>query len=94
MTILSRDPQGPTIIIDQPDLDFGLIRFGDSTRRPLWLRNQSQINCPWEVRLLPDVANDFAVLPTSGILRPLEEFLVSIIQGYRSDNIEVKLYQL
>lgn len=69
--------QGPSISIDQPDIDFHLVRCQERASRPLWLRNQSQINCPWEARFPNNVAEHFQIVPSSGVLRPLQELMVS-----------------
>ncbi len=42
--------QGPEVIIDNPDLNFGLVRLGDSVEMCVIIRNQSQVSAKWSIK--------------------------------------------
>lgn len=41
--------KGPEVVIDQPDLNFGLMRVDDSAISEVVLRNTSQVTADWTV---------------------------------------------
>ena len=42
--------QGPELVIDNPDVNFGLVRLGDTVESSVVLRNTSQVSAQWSIR--------------------------------------------
>lgn len=42
--------QGPEVYIDEPDVNFGLVRFGNTTSTHLTLHNDSQMPATYEIK--------------------------------------------
>jgi len=61
------------LVVDQAELDFGLIRYGDAATRTLTLRNPRRSSVDWNIGLSPSVTCDevvpdeFQFCPSSGM---------------------------
>jgi len=60
------------LVVDEAELDFAMIRYGDASTRPLTLRNPGRSPVDWNIRLDPSVtgdevaADEFQFSPSSG----------------------------
>ena len=41
--------QGPDLIVDQPDVNFGLVRFGTVVKKCITLRNTCRVPAKWTI---------------------------------------------
>lgn len=79
--------KGPEVLIDEPSLNFGLVRLGDTAVKEMTMRSLAQIVTRWTLQdrplLLADLddlqaESEFKFLPNSGELRPLEEKTIKV----------------
>ena len=42
--------KGPEVSIDEPDLNYGLVRLGETVRKFITLNNMAQIITKWSIR--------------------------------------------
>ncbi|KAL8567948.1 hypothetical protein ACOMHN_029123 [Nucella lapillus] len=80
--------KGPDVTVDEPSLNFGLVRLGDTVEKELTLSSMAQIITKWtlqdrpllmETESLNDMASsEFTFLPDCGDLRPLEKKTVTV----------------
>ena len=45
--------QGPEVVVDEPSLNFGLVRLGDTAEKELTLTNKAQIITKWSLQDKP-----------------------------------------
>ncbi|KAL4222937.1 Deleted in lung and esophageal cancer protein 1 [Mactra antiquata] len=72
--------KGPEISIDEPDINFGLVRLGQTVQRKITLNNMSSIITPWSIKHSPTSPRnedplEFSEIkfdPCEGELKPLE----------------------
>jgi len=69
--------------VDEPELDFGLIRFEESGTRTLTIRNPGRSPVEWTVRLSPSATADvdveeFTFRPSCGTVWPLDACQVEV----------------
>ncbi|KAK7508441.1 hypothetical protein BaRGS_00000007 [Batillaria attramentaria] len=80
------DIKGPEITIDEPSLNFGLVRLGDTVEKEMTLTSMTQLITKFSLEdkpLQPDsdddmAASEFTFIPASGELRPLEKKTVTV----------------
>ena len=53
--------QGPEVLIENPDMNLGLIQLGDIGKGTLTLRNMSQVTAQWNLRDLKSQPDDDGV---------------------------------
>ncbi|CAH1788302.1 unnamed protein product [Owenia fusiformis] len=74
--------KGPEIKINNPDVNFGLVRFGESSTQEITLCNMSQIAAAWRIEestAFPQHERmEFTFQPSSGELKPLTNEVVKI----------------
>ncbi|XP_052246606.1 deleted in lung and esophageal cancer protein 1-like isoform X3 [Dreissena polymorpha] len=81
--------KGPEVSIDQPDLNFGLVRLGQAVKKEITINNMSQIVTAWSIRDSPtipvdgDIDDPMAISelsfdPCEGQLKPLEVKTVTV----------------
>nr|XP_022304299.1 deleted in lung and esophageal cancer protein 1-like isoform X2 [Crassostrea virginica] len=77
--------KGPEISIEEPDVDFGLVRLGESSKREITLTNLAQVITTWSIQDVSEnnsddamAESDFIFTPSGGELKPLEQKKVSI----------------
>uniref|UniRef100_A0A8W8MX88 Deleted in lung and esophageal cancer protein 1 n=1 Tax=Magallana gigas TaxID=29159 RepID=A0A8W8MX88_MAGGI len=77
--------KGPEIKIEEPDVDFGLVRLGESATREITLTNLAQVITTWSIQDVSEnnsedamAVSDFTFTPSGGELKPLEQKKVSI----------------
>ncbi|PVD31091.1 hypothetical protein C0Q70_10369 [Pomacea canaliculata] len=86
---IEADIKGPEVTIDEPHLNFGLVRLGDTVAKELTLTNMVQLTTKWTLKDMPHLqsesmieaskASEFTFIPNSGELRPLEETKVTVV---------------
>ncbi|KAK3588190.1 hypothetical protein CHS0354_012251 [Potamilus streckersoni] len=72
--------KGPEVSIEEPDINLGLIRFGNEVSREITLCNMAQMISKWVIRESPELSSsedsmaesDFKFEPAEGKLKPLE----------------------
>ncbi|XP_060555800.1 deleted in lung and esophageal cancer protein 1-like isoform X2 [Ruditapes philippinarum] len=77
--------KGPEVSIDEPDLNFGLVRLGQTVQRKITINNKASIITPWYIRDSPATStpddddvddsmrfSEFTFEPSEGELKPLE----------------------
>ena len=72
------------LAFDEAELDFGMIRFGDTATRTLTVRNPGRSPVDWDIRLSPSVsgqddADEFRFCPSAGTVRPLDVRVIEVI---------------
>ncbi|XP_063421465.1 deleted in lung and esophageal cancer protein 1-like isoform X2 [Mytilus trossulus] len=80
------DFKGPELQIEEPDINFGLIRLGQSITKEITLMNKSQIITKWSIQDSPVFSSsddpmavsEFTFTPSSGEVQPLGKTKVSI----------------
>ncbi|CAG2230526.1 unnamed protein product [Mytilus edulis] len=80
------DFKGPELQIEEPDINFGLIRLGQSITKEITLMNKSQIITKWSIQDSPVFSSsddpmavsEFTFTPSSGEVQPLAKTKVSI----------------
>ncbi|XP_071158552.1 deleted in lung and esophageal cancer protein 1-like isoform X2 [Mytilus edulis] len=80
------DFKGPELQIEEPDINFGLIRLGQSITKEITLVNKSQIITKWSIQDSPVFSSsddpmavsEFTFTPSSGEVQPLAKTKVSI----------------
>ncbi|XP_041367117.1 deleted in lung and esophageal cancer protein 1-like [Gigantopelta aegis] len=80
--------KGPELTIREPDINFGLVRLGQSVTKEMTLTNQSQVTTPWTVTNCPApicntdedpmAPSEFVFTPSCGELKPLETKVVCV----------------
>ncbi|XP_052042966.1 deleted in lung and esophageal cancer protein 1 [Apodemus sylvaticus] len=77
--------KGPTVVIDVPALQFGLLRLGKKASISIQIRNVSQLSAVWHLKESPvclserqEDASPFDIEPFCGQLLPLGECRVTI----------------
>ncbi|XP_071102579.1 deleted in lung and esophageal cancer protein 1-like [Haliotis cracherodii] len=82
---IEAEMKGPEITVEEPDVNFGLVRLGQSVQRTVTLYNQSQLVTKWHIQDTPlPLAEDpmapseFIFSPESGELRPLERKVITV----------------
>jgi len=71
------------LVMDEAELDFGLIRFGESATRTLTFRNPGRTATDWSIQLSPSVTSEvdveqFNFCPSSGTVWPLEMCVIEV----------------
>ena len=71
------------LLVDEAELDFGLIRFGESATRTLTVNNPGRSPVDWSIQLSPSVTSEvdveeFNFCPSSGIIWPLGMCIVEV----------------
>ena len=71
------------LVIEDAEIDFGVIRFGESATRTLTLRNPGRSPVEWSIQLSPSVtsevpAEQFKFCPSSGVMWPLDMCTVEV----------------
>jgi len=71
------------LVIEDAELDFGVIRFGESVTRTLTLRNPGRSPIDWSIQLSPSVtgevaAEQFKFCPSCGAIWPLDTCIVEV----------------
>lgn len=71
------------LVVDDAELDFGMIRFGEAATRTLTLRNPGRSPIDWSIQLSPSVTGEvdveeFKFCPSSGIIWPLDMCVVDV----------------
>jgi len=71
------------LVMDEAELDFGLIRFGESATRTLTVRNPGRTPIDWSIQLSPSVTSEvdveqFNFCPSSGTVWPLEMCVIEV----------------
>jgi len=69
--------------VDEAELEFGMIRFGERGTRTLTIRNPGRSRIDWNIQLCPSVTSEvdveeFEFCPSSGIVWPLEMCVVEV----------------
>ncbi|KAL5006767.1 hypothetical protein ScPMuIL_015573 [Solemya velum] len=80
------DFKGPEVKVEEPDVNFGLIRLGKTVEREITITNLSQVTTTWTIQDSPDfsISDDpmapceFTFVPSTGALKPLESRRVLI----------------
>ncbi|XP_071803084.1 deleted in lung and esophageal cancer protein 1-like [Asterias amurensis] len=82
------DIKGPTVIIDTPAIDFGLVRFGERVVQEMHIRNTSQVPASWSVRESKEfilehpqsgeIFSEFTLMPSCGDLPPLGSKVIKV----------------
>lgn len=80
------DFKGPELRIDDPDINYGLVRLGQSITKEITLTNMSQIITKWSIQDSPVFSSsedpmavsEFTFTPSSGEIQPLGQTRVSI----------------
>ncbi|XP_076461366.1 deleted in lung and esophageal cancer protein 1-like isoform X2 [Babylonia areolata] len=80
--------KGPEVTVDEPSLNFGLVRMGDCVEKELTLTSMAQIITKWSLQDKPlaldaessdaMACSEFKFLPDCGELRPLEKKTVTV----------------
>ncbi|KAK2147788.1 hypothetical protein LSH36_535g01010 [Paralvinella palmiformis] len=79
--------KGPEVSIEEPEVNFGLVRLGDIVTRTVTVRNECRVPASWCIReapshietqedILPE--SEFSFSPECGELRPLETMAVTV----------------
>ena len=71
------------LVIDEAELDFGLVRFGESAVRVVTIRNPGRSIIEWTIQLSPSVmcevdADEFKFCPSSGTILPLDSCTIEV----------------
>ncbi|XP_021361346.1 deleted in lung and esophageal cancer protein 1-like isoform X1 [Mizuhopecten yessoensis] len=78
--------KGPELMIEEPDVSFGLVCLGSQATKQITLTNLAQIITKWSIHDSPefidldngDDPSEFVFTPASGELSPLEQKTISI----------------
>ncbi|XP_056008414.1 deleted in lung and esophageal cancer protein 1-like isoform X2 [Ostrea edulis] len=78
--------KGPEIAVEEPNVDFGLVRLGESATRKITLSNLSQIVTIWSIQDVSEnydsedsmAESEFTFTPSGGELKPLEQQKITI----------------
>ncbi|XP_053374594.1 deleted in lung and esophageal cancer protein 1-like isoform X2 [Mercenaria mercenaria] len=84
--------KGPEVSIDEPDLNFGLVRLGQTVQKQITINNKASIITPWYIRDSPAfpsedgeddeddgmIFNEFTFEPSEGELKPLESRQITV----------------
>ncbi|XP_069130810.1 deleted in lung and esophageal cancer protein 1-like isoform X4 [Argopecten irradians] len=78
--------KGPELVIEEPDVSFGLVCLGNQARKEITLTNLAQIITKWSIHDSPefidlqngDDPSEFVFTPESGELSPLEQKTISV----------------
>ncbi|XP_074658571.1 deleted in lung and esophageal cancer protein 1-like isoform X2 [Tubulanus polymorphus] len=83
---IEAEMKGPEVVIDVPDLNFGLVRLGETVGQTFTIRNLSSLQAKWTLQESPACAalldpmaeSEFKFDPSAGELRPLEEKMIEV----------------
>ncbi|XP_061179869.1 deleted in lung and esophageal cancer protein 1-like isoform X2 [Saccostrea echinata] len=78
--------KGPEIAVEEPDVDFGLVRLGEFVTREITLTNLAQVVTVWSIQDVSDNYSsedsmaecEFKFTPSGGELKPLERKKITI----------------
>ncbi|XP_033743778.1 deleted in lung and esophageal cancer protein 1-like isoform X2 [Pecten maximus] len=78
--------KGPELLIEEPDVNFGLVCLGNQATKEITLTNLAQITTKWSIHDSPefidlengDDPSEFVFTPESGELSPLEQKTITI----------------
>ncbi|XP_060064823.1 deleted in lung and esophageal cancer protein 1-like [Ylistrum balloti] len=78
--------KGPELMIEEPDINFGLVCLGNQATKQITLTNLAQITTKWSIHDSPefidlengDDPSEFIFTPANGELSPLEQKTISI----------------
>ncbi|XP_048580368.1 deleted in lung and esophageal cancer protein 1 isoform X2 [Nematostella vectensis] len=73
--------QGPEVLIGLPDLNFGLVRLGKSSKSTIPIKNTSIVRADWSMEECSDMTQDvseFTFVPSHGSLGPMEEITCEV----------------
>ncbi|EDO45789.1 predicted protein [Nematostella vectensis] len=76
--------QGPEVLIGLPDLNFGLVRLGKSSKSTIPIKNTSIVRADWSMEECSDMTQDvseFTFVPSHGSLGPMEEITCEVTFG-------------
>lgn len=82
--------KGPEVSVDEPNLNFGLVRLGETVKKEFTINNMAQIVTSWSVKdspaapiedcedIIMKTLGEFVFEPSSGDLKPLESVKVLV----------------